>query len=855
MSDDSGALEIPIVANQRQFNAAMKEVIRTSGATAATIQSKFNQANPKSAAQIERFVNDQAKAYDRLAQRIDPVVRSTRQYEIVQDQLKVSVQSGAISQEQANDLLGKARVKYLDVAGAANINAAATKTATAAQSNFLNVSRQGRFVIGNTAAQVGDMAVQWEAGTNPMRIMGQQFPQILGGFTALGGSLGLVAPLLGTVAAIGFPIAGMMLATGDSADESSEKIKNYADALDKAKQALSSARSAVDLAEGDFDKITKIYGEATQQVQDYLIASAKIEVSRAVDAANLALGKLGDGLSLKDAIGGSIGSISGALLESTSEDVTYLKREIALLEQQLQQAALPDVGQKTILAEMREELALMQGDLQGAGSLASQMAGDEADVVRVRELIRIVDEALKAEKYAQAATGIGEILSLAGSLGGELDEGYLAKLRQAEGALRENAAVLEDLQSAAVDFSSIDLSKGARDLVDEIRAAHGALTALRASGSQALEVAQIRYEHRKDPVAQAGALAGHEFDRVSEPLQDGASAAELAAYNQQRDVYIQQAEEIARLNQSSRSSKRGGKTAPFFESTDESIQKLEQQIKMIGKTRAEIAEYTAKQKLLNEAKKRGLDLDAVAGANGETLREQIDAKAAAIGRLTQKYEGASASGKFFEDLNTDLKDSILDAAVSGESLSGSLGDIADAFKRAALQAVIFNEGPLKDILGWGGSLFGGGGSSGGTSVGWPSGTSGGDSGGLLGGVIIPGILHSGGTAGQDGYGHGRAFSPDVWNGATRYHQGGIAGLRPGEVPAILEAGEAVLPKNLQLSRGSAGSRSNNLKMTINVEGANGDQHVIDLVSQGVSVGMNQVRQEVPMIVSEYKKRN
>jgi len=855
MSSDNGALVIPIVANQRQFNTAMKDVIRTSGATSAQVQAAFNKANPQSAKQIERFVGDQARAYDRLAQRIDPAVRASRQYDTVQDQLKIAVQAGSITQAQANDLLGQAKAKYLDVASAANTNAAATKSAGVAQAGFLNVSNRARFLIGNTANQVGDMAVQWEANTNPMRIMGQQLPQILGGFSALNGPLGVLAPLLGTVAAIGFPIAGMMLATGNEAEDSSEKIKTFADALDKAEHSLSAARSAVDLAEGDFDKITEIYGKATEQVQGYLIAAARIDVSKAVDDVNVALEKLGDGLSLKEAIGDNIGPIAGALLEGSGEEVAELKREIGLLEQTLQQAAFPDAAQKTILTEMREELALLQGNLQQAPSLVAQMSGDEKDVVRIRELTALVDEALRADKFDQAASGIGEILSLVGSLGGELDEGYLANLRLAEGALLKNAALLEDLEAAAVDFSSVDLSKGARDLVDEIRAAHNALTALRTSGSQALEAAQIRYEHRENPVARAGALAGLEFDRASEPLQDGATSGELATYNQQRAEYIRQAEEIARLNEGSRSSKRGGggKTTPFFESSDKATEKLQQQIEMIGKTRSEIAAYTLKQELLNEARKRGLDLDAVSGANGETLREQIDARAESVGKLTQKYEEASQTSQFFEDRQNDLKEGLLDAAVSGESLSGVLDDVADAFKRAALQAIIFNEGPLKDLLGWGGSLFGG--SKDWSSSGTKSGSASGSKGGLFGGAIIPGILHSGGIAGQDGYGHGRAFPASTWASAPRYHQGGIAGLRPGEVPAILEAGEVISPKNARMVRAGGGSSTSHLKMTINVEGANGDQHVKDLVTQGVTAGMNQVRQEVPMIVEDFEKRN
>lgn len=65
-------------------------------------------------------------------------------------------------------------------------------------------------------------------------------------------------------------------------------------------------------------------------------------------------------------------------------------------------------------------------------------------------------------------------------------------------------------------------------------------------------------------------------------------------------------------------------------------------------------------------------------------------------------------------------------------------------------------------------------------------------GGLLGGFIIPGVLHGGGVAGRDGYAHGRPVPASVFAGAPRLHDGGWIG--PGEVPAILQRGERVIPR-------------------------------------------------------------
>jgi len=73
----------------------------------------------------------------------------------------------------------------------------------------------------------------------------------------------------------------------------------------------------------------------------------------------------------------------------------------------------------------------------------------------------------------------------------------------------------------------------------------------------------------------------------------------------------------------------------------------------------------------------------------------------------------------------------------------------------------------------------------------PSVRGGGGIGGFLSG-ILGSIFHQGGVVGQGG--PKRNVHPAVFAGAPRYHSGGVAGLRPGEVPAILQKGEVVLPK-------------------------------------------------------------
>ena len=83
-------------------------------------------------------------------------------------------------------------------------------------------------------------------------------------------------------------------------------------------------------------------------------------------------------------------------------------------------------------------------------------------------------------------------------------------------------------------------------------------------------------------------------------------------------------------------------------------------------------------------------------------------------------------------------------------------------------------------------------------------------GGLLGGLF--GAMHEGGPVGA--FSGVRAVDPGVFANAPRYHSGGIAGLAPNEVPAILEAGEVVIPKDARRRGGAEPSTGDTYNITI-----------------------------------------
>lgn len=147
--------------------------------------------------------------------------------------------------------------------------------------------------------------------------------------------------------------------------------------------------------------------------------------------------------------------------------------------------------------------------------------------------------------------------------------------------------------------------------------------------------------------------------------------------------------------------------------------------------------------------------------------------------LGQQIQAANRKGQEFlptgEDINRSLAtafggtavDSFLAKLQQGQSVMSAFGDtMREVFAdfllqigKAILQQAIFN---ALTGMGAGGGIAG----------------------------VIGGLFHSGGVAGET-TNRSRAVSPMWFAAAARYHEGGIAGLKPGEVPAILEEGERI----------------------------------------------------------------
>ena len=719
MSDTPGLsvpLQIPLSKFEKQLAKAEAAAVKR----AQNIERKFNEANGRSgqaltksaaaSAQVfERAIQKETRAFQQLKASVDPAYAAQRRYEAAVRQVEAAVRMGAVSQREANAVLQQARAAHLGLASAA--------TASAGQAGTFGRGARGMGAAAQNASyQISDMMVQFEMGMNPMRVMGQQLPQLAMGFGMLPGPVGRYAVLLGTIAAIGFPVAAILMSQGEAAEESADKIKDFADAFDKAEAAINRASSAVSrAAEGDLDSLREAYGEVNAEIQNLIETLARLELEKALVATNAAVDQFFTENTQVEQL--------FQALEDRQASMADLSREIAAMEDQQAMATYVPPENARILEEMRADLEAMER-MEGISEDFSVDPSALNSIRDARDALQQASESGNMEAMVDAIANMRAVLAT-------IPDGPLAdmgdELALAEDLLRRALAQSERLETSAGGISFDGAAASASRMADEINRAVDAMYDLRAQGIASLEAARIRYEYRDDPVGRAGALAGAEFDRETAALREAGfdHAGEEVFYNQQRQARIDEAREIARLTEASRPSRRssgGGRRSggsrssreefDLFASSEQEITALERQIEMVGKSRREIVALTAKYELLDEARERGIDLTQRSTETGRTLREEIDAQAEAIANLTIEAEQYAAQADFMADLNQDLKDGLIDAIIEGKNFGEVLENVAKQLAKAALQAALFGDGPLAGLFGGGGllgGLFGGGG--------------------------------------------------------------------------------------------------------------------------------------------------
>lgn len=259
------------------------------------------------------------------------------------------------------------------------------------------------------------------------------------------------------------------------------------------------------------------------------------------------------------------------------------------------------------------------------------------------------------------------------------------------------------------------------------------------------------------------------------------------------------------------------------------IAEQELEARVIGFTEQEANRLRYELELLNKAKEAGIPLTAARTSELQGLAAQMAESEARTKALTDAFDFAKqTSHGFFSDLNRGIQQGKSIWESFGNAATNALNRISDKLIQMAVDGLWQSAFPGGggNFLGMLGGLFGGGGFAG---------TMGG-----MAGVLAP-IHHSGGIVG--GPAPLRLVGSDIFANAPRYHKGGIAGLGPNEVPAILERGERIIPRGasdavaepvrVHVTVGWSRSADGNLKPFVEEVSTRAAGSVVDRAAPGI----------------------
>jgi len=419
----------------------------------------------------------------------------------------------------------------------------------------------------------------------------------------------------------------------------------------------------------------------------------------------------------------------------------------------------------------------------------------EEIIDRVKQLdqaaqVRILDELFggtAAEQFQRlmddAAGSISAARDQARQLGVVLDEDYKRQVEE----INERWNTMVSIIGTNVRRAVVDLTNDVIGLIDRFREVEARGNLSLENRLTAISQERLALENRilavKDEQRNVtGVLAQAERRNLQGTINSLRSEfASLTAeerrimdeMNRRRNVSVDPTPRLTFTPIATDDGDKGGRRSGRSRAKSEAEKQAEALDKVLQSLRDEYAQLglnEQQQRVYNELKRAGVDASSAAGQEIARLIDRIESERAAI-------EGAARASEF---LNDTLAGAFQDLVPDIETGIDALDRFVNTLVEAGVQAAIFGRGPLAGLFGGGGGLALGGGLGRGA-------------GGLLGGFLIPGILHGGGTAGRDGYNHNRAVPLAAFAHAQRYHNGGIAGLKPNEVPAILERGERVIP--------------------------------------------------------------
>lgn len=226
-------------------------------------------------------------AFGRVSKALGGVEQATDDYKRELTELQRAEARGLVTKKQAAAALKQIEDRYeaaaRDAAAYAGASIRATQSSTGLTGSLGrlgNASGAARAQVQNASFQIADFATQVGAGTSASVALGQQLPQLLGGF-------GLLGAAAGAFVAVGVPLAASLIDLGDNAEDAADVL----DELAGIQSALESNTKRLRLSISD---LADEYGEAAKMVRAFSISQAEALVAQAENRLKDQLLILGD---------------------------------------------------------------------------------------------------------------------------------------------------------------------------------------------------------------------------------------------------------------------------------------------------------------------------------------------------------------------------------------------------------------------------------------------------------------------------------------------------------------------------------------------------------------------------------
>jgi len=586
--------------------------------------------------------------------------------------------------------------------------------------------------FGNAAQQagyqVGDFFVQIESGTPILRAGIQQGTQFISMFGPWGAVIGAGVAVVGSLASI-------LLATGEEAKKSEKDLWSYADAVEAIIERIEKSRLQSLSPVGQILAIGKSdLQEMERQLAEALAKRAQILAAVQPDLSQGRSPFQSDNPELQAQLDAAARLSQRQMQAASNPELDALNQQIADLTGRIEELRNSEIT--NAFADLRKELDPVA-----------------AAWTQYREQIELINDAVKrgvpdAVEYeaalkAAASADLQDTLAKASrSQPSDFERAVASITKQTDALLaqnavyddgaraREQAAAQQDLFSAAAE-AGIPITTALMEQIFGLSAAY----------AEAAVTADQKRQAERD-AAKAAEDAARDHAKAVDQIRD-AQLAMLPAYEQA----------VMKANQWRDAALKG-----------------------LDATKAGYAGFAAEvERIFTQQLEQARQIDLRSSRDWQDgitrgLKDISDEAGDMAGLTERALKNFAKAGE----------DAFVGLVRQTKSFGEAFGDLIDGLLNDILRLYYQRQiaGPIADMLGgidWGG-LFGFGGQ---TVTAEPT-------------VVTPvATLHDGGIAGRD-RSDTRFVDPGLFGAAPRYHEGGIAGLRPGEVAAVLKDGEEVV---------------------------------------------------------------